>query len=233
MVILPGSRTQEVAHNLKRFLKAAAIVHASEPDARLAVAAFKPRQAERARRQVAASGLPVEVHAGQTAELIRLADCCMACSGSVSLELLYHARPTVVLYRISRAAYVVQWFLRKVKYITLVNLLAIDDPFAGDLRAPDPSQPDAESVLFPEYLTCGDKSAQIAAHVVEWLTDPAKREARIAELARLRDEVGQGGASRHAAEYILKALLQRPAPLPRPHFLPSEAGSRQRVAGSV
>ena len=65
--------------------------------------------------------------------------------------------------------------------------------------------------------------------MVEWLTDPAKREARIAELARLRDEVGQGGASRHAAEYILKTLLQRPDPVPRPHFLPSEACSGQRL----
>ena len=225
VVILPGSRTQEVAHNLKWLVKAAAIVRESVPDVRLAVAAFKPSQAETARRQVAASGLPAEVHAGRAPELIRLADCCMACSGSVSLELLYHAKPTVILYRISRAAYLVQRFLLKVKYITLVNLLAVDDPFAGDLKAPDPSQPDAESVLFPEYLTCKDKSAQIAAHVVRWLTDPAKREARIAELARLRDEVGQGGASRRAAEYILKTLLQRPAPIPRPHFLPSEAGS--------
>jgi lipid-A-disaccharide synthase len=252
VVILPGSRTQEVAHNLKWFLKAAAIVRASVPDVRLAVAAFKPRQAERARRQVAASGLPVEVHAGRTPELIRLADCCMACSGSVSLELLHHARPTVILYWIGRVAYFAQGFFRKVKYITLVNLLAVDDPLGGDLAPYDPSQPDAERVLFPEYLTCEDKSAQIAAHVIEWLTEPAKREARIAELARLRDEVGHGGASRHAAEHILKTLLQRPAPVPRPHYLPRRAqpaaepnkaacgfanspraaGSRQPAAGS-
>ena len=39
---------------------------------------------------------------GKTPELMRLADCCMAVSGSVSLELLYHTKPTVILYWISR-----------------------------------------------------------------------------------------------------------------------------------
>ena len=59
VAILPGSRTQEVRQNLTDLLKAAARVRADVPDVRLAVAAFKPSQAEIARREVAASGLPV------------------------------------------------------------------------------------------------------------------------------------------------------------------------------
>ena len=111
---------------------------------------------------------------------MHLADCCMACSGSVSLELLYHATPTVILYWISRPAYFVQRFFRKVKYITLVNLLA------GDGRGEE---------VFPEYLTCEDRSAEIAGHVIEWLTDGAKRQARVAELERLREKVARSGAA--------------------------------------
>ena len=53
---------------------------------------------------------PIEVHVGRTPELIHLADCCMAVSGSVSLELLYQTKPTVILYWISRLAYFVQGF---------------------------------------------------------------------------------------------------------------------------
>ncbi len=221
VVILPGSRTQEVRANLKWFLKAAAKVREEVPDVRLAIAAFKPHQAEMARRAVGASGLPIEVHAGKTPELVRLADCSMAVSGSVSLELLYHTKPTVILYWISRLAYFVQGFFRKVKYITLVNLLSTDELFPKDVRPYDPAREDADRVLFPEYLTYEDKSAQIAAHVIQWLTDPAKREARIAELARLKAVVGHGGASARAAEYILKALGAGHRVVPRPHFLPS------------
>ena len=75
-------------------------------------------------------------------------------------------------------------------------------------------------MLFPEYLTCEDRSRQIAAHVIEWLTDEAKRSRRVAELVRLKVRTGHGGASRRAAEYILHALDNRPHPVPRPHFLP-------------
>jgi len=206
VAVLPGSRTQEVANNLRWFLKAAALVRTALPEVRFAVAAFKPHQAERARRDIAAAGLPIEVHVGKTPELIRLADCCMAVSGSVSLELLYHTKPTVILYWVNRLAYFVQGFFRKVKYITLVNLLTADELYPRDLTPFDPAQPGAEKVLFPEYLTCEDKSAQIAAHVVEWLRDPAKRQARVAELAALRQRVAHGGASRRAAAYIVEAL---------------------------
>jgi lipid-A-disaccharide synthase len=191
------------------------------PAARFAIAAFKPHQAEMAWREVAQSGLDVEVHVGKTPELERLADCSMATSGSVSLELLFHTKPTVIQYRISRAAYFVQGFFRKVKYITLVNLLAAGELFAKDLRPFDPSQAGADRVPFPEYLTWEDKSAQIASHIIQWLTDPQAMQARIDQLARLKAEVGHGGASRRAAEYILAALEERQSRVPRPHFLPS------------
>jgi lipid-A-disaccharide synthase len=223
VTILPGSRNQEVQQNLQDFLKAAALIRAQIPNVRLAIAAFKPHQAEMARQEVAARGMPVEVYVGKTPELIRLADCCLACSGSVSLELLYQVKPTVILYRISRLAYVVQGFFRKVKYITLVNLLAADDPFAEDSAPSDPAQDDASKALYPEYLTSKDESAQIAAHAIEWLTNPQSRAQRVEELTALKAQVAHGGASRQAAEYILQTLAAaRQTPLPRPHFIPVE-----------
>jgi lipid-A-disaccharide synthase len=220
VAILPGSRTQEVVHNLRWFLKAAGRVLVEAPDARFAIAAFKPHQADIARREVEASGLPVEIHVGRTPELMHAADCAMACSGSVSLELLYHTTPTVVLYWVSRPAYFVQRFFRKVKYITLVNLLSTDALASDDLAPFDPGQKDADRVLFPEYLTWEDKSAEIAAHVVEWLTDGPRRRRRVEQLARLKAEVGHGGASARAAQYILTALDNRPVVAPRPHYMP-------------
>jgi lipid-A-disaccharide synthase len=206
VAILPGSRTQEVTHNLYWFLKAAAIVRRQVPDVRFAIASFRPHQAEIAKSLVEQSGLPIEICVGKTPELMRVADCAMSVSGSVSLELLYHATPTVILYWISRQAFFVQKFFRKVKYITLVNLLSTDGLAGDDLTLYDPSQSDADRVLFPEYLTYEDKSVEIAGHVVEWLTDPGKRTARVEALAALRDHVAHGGASGRAADYILNAI---------------------------
>ena len=84
-----------------------------------------------------------------------------------------------------------------------------------------------ERVLFPEYLTCEDKSAQIAGHIVKWLKDADLREGVVAELAKLKARVGHGGASRMAAEYIVNAVENKSIPVPRPHFVPG-----MRVASS-
>ncbi|MGD9720277.1 MAG: lipid-A-disaccharide synthase [Pirellulales bacterium] len=231
VTILPGSRTQEVEHNLAQFLQAARIVRAQVPNVRFAVAAFKPHQAQLARRAVAESGLPVEVFVRRTPELIHLAECCMAVSGSVSLELLYRAKPTVILYRISRLAYAVQERFRRVKYITLVNLLAGGELFPADTTPYDPNGPDAEQALFPEYLTWQDRSPQIARHVIQWLTDARERARLVGRLEVLREEVGHGGAATTAAEFILN-VVDQPRSEPPPHFIPARA-VQHAAAGNV
>jgi lipid-A-disaccharide synthase len=218
VAILPGSRTQEVKSNFGQFLKAAKLVHERVPGVRFAVASFKPSQAEMVRQTAADCGLPLEVHVGRTAEIIEAADCAMAVSGSVSLELLYHTTPTVILYHVSRFGFFVQRFLRKVRYITLVNLLTSSDLFPKRVATYDPSDPVDAHVLMPEYLTCEDKSEQVAAHVVEWLGDSAKREARVAQLADLKARVGHGGASSRAADYVLDVLDARQLPVLKTHF---------------
>jgi lipid-A-disaccharide synthase len=223
VTILPGSRTQEVTQNLDCFLRAAAVVKARVPNVRFAVAAFKPQHAEFARERVKETGLEIEICVGRTPELIHLAHCCMAVSGSVSLELLYHKKPTVILYRINRIAYAIQSRFRRVKYITLVNLLAAKDIFVERGRCSegaDGPSPPRDRPLFPEYLTYDDKTLEIAAHVIRWLVAEETREGLVAELAKLKARIGHGGASRTAADYILAELSKRPTPVPRPHFVP-------------
>jgi len=207
VTILPGSRTQEVAANAAAFLRAAAVIARSVPGVRFAVASFKPSQAELIRQAARESSVPIEVYVDRTPELIHAADCCLACSGSVSLELLYHAKPSVILYQVTRFGFFVQSQFRRVRYITLVNLLTAKDPSTGrPAGIYDPADARDAHVLLPEYLACEDRSEQLAKHCIEWLTDHAARATRSAALAELRDHFGQGGASARAAEYIVGAL---------------------------
>src|SRR5947209_16361694 len=94
--------------------------------------------------------LPIEVHAARYPELIRLADVAWSVSGSVSLELMMEALPTVILYKLNRFDLLIARPFIKAKYITLVNLLA-----------------DAE--LMPEYLTEHDVSDELAGWASTWL----------------------------------------------------------------
>ena len=225
VTILPGSRTQEVKNNLKWFLKAAQRILEEVPQTRFAIAIFKQSQAKIAQSLIARLDFPVDVVVGQTPELIRASHCTMACSGSVSLELLYHEKPTVILYWATWWFYgLVKLFAPllqfKVKYITLVNMLA-DEPLVERSRYIDTDRSGAEDIPFPEYATYGDKSAQIARHLIRWLSDEQEWKRRRAHLHQLRKQIACGGASERAATYILRQLENHTDHVPQPHFSPS------------
>lgn len=209
VTILPGSRTQENKSNLHWMLKAAERVRREVPGARFAIASFKASQAEYARKLVAESGLPVDVHVNRTPELIEAATCTMAVSGSVSLELLYHTKPSVILYHVSKFAYALQQKFRKVRYITLVNLLTTSDLFPAEPAVYDPKSPVDSHVLMPEYLTANDPTERVANHVIGWLKDYTARADLVQRMAELRDRVAHGGASERAADYIVEAMSPR------------------------
>ncbi|MFO0871842.1 MAG: lipid-A-disaccharide synthase [Pirellulales bacterium] len=220
VLLLPGSRTQEVTGLLPMLLKTAAHVQANHPGTRVAVANYSQRHRELSRAILeslpAAERPHVEFHVDRTQELMELATCCVACSGSVSLELMYRARPTVIAYRTDPFTLWLQGLFRTCKYITLVNLLAVPDR-SRQISTPvyDPDAANAEDVPMPEYLTSRDRSREMASWVCRWLTDPADRERRAEWLRELRDRYGHPGASRAAAEYILTALSAGAVPAQR------------------
>jgi lipid-A-disaccharide synthase len=207
VTLLPGSRTQEVKSNLPLLLKSAEYVRRAVPDVHFAIASYNDRHADMARRMAAEMQLPVETHVGRTCELIREAHTCLACSGSVSLELLFHARPSVMVYKVPWLTYhVVRRTLLNVQYFTLVNLLAVDNIHPSVLHPYEPNSPEHQQVLFPEYATCTDRSADVAAHAIEWLNHPAQHEQLVRRLENLRDKLTSGSASATAADYIAGVL---------------------------
>jgi lipid-A-disaccharide synthase len=204
VAILPGSRTQEITRNLPVMLRAAALVHKDRPDTRFAISCLHERHARLAREVIEREGLDVpglEVFAGKTPEVLRMAECCWSVSGSVGLELMVEALPSVVVYKVNRFDL---WIARpfiKARYISLVNLLA-------------------DKELFSEYLTYHDVSPALARRALTWLNHPAERARTAQALATLRDEVARPGASERAADRIA-ALLRADRPAYRgPHTAP-------------
>lgn len=204
VTILPGSRTQEVRSNLPMLLDAAGMVRREVGGVRLAIASYNERQASLARAMVDSGPAPAEVYVGRTPELISAAQCCLACSGSVSLELLYHAKPSVIVYRTSWWLYHAVQRLVHVRYITLVNLLASDHPLRGDHGSHDKMNSlENQEPLLPEYPTWYDRAEEIAGHAIQWLNDELARQRVIKRLSELRAKIATGGSSARAAEYLV------------------------------
>jgi lipid-A-disaccharide synthase len=193
VAILPGSRKQEISKNVPVLLRSAQKVAQVRPDVRFVVACLKEKHRHMVQEMIGESGIALanlEVHAGKTAELIRVADIAWAVSGSVSLELMAEALPTVVVYTIRPFDL---WIARpfiKAKYICLVNLLA-----------------DAE--LMPEYLASRDVSDEISSWGLKWLNDSHARAEASQALAKLRERVAEPGASDRAAARIAQLIESR------------------------
>jgi lipid-A-disaccharide synthase len=208
IAILPGSRTQEVTRNLPIMLRAAERLAGGLCDVRFAIACLHERHKALAERIIGCAdvaGLDLNVHAGKTPELIRAASVAWAVSGSVGLELMLEALPTVVLYKVNRFDL---WIARpfiKAKFISLVNLLA-------------------DSEVFPEYLTPVDVSAELAGWAERWLARPELRDEAVRALVALRDRVARPGACERAADRIVTIASR--LSVPPPHF-----GQRARGVG--
>ena len=187
VALLPGSRRQEIRHNFTAMAEAAKLLHARRPDLRFLVACLRPEHAGLVEAQRRDGMAPMEVHVGRTAEIIHLAHSVIAKSGSVSLELLYHGKPAVVVYQLPWVESTAARWIVQCPYISLVNLLA--------------GKP-----LFPEYLRSRLPAAEIAGHIQRWLDDPAAYRAVSGELAALRERVAAPGACDRAAEVVLEVL---------------------------
>jgi lipid-A-disaccharide synthase len=141
--------------------------------------------------------MSIPVYAGRTTELIRAADCCLAVSGSVSLELLACNKPSVIYYRVSGLELFIQRFFRRTRYITLVNLLGVckqrePSVFYEDsikIIPEEPSMVDRSRMIFPEFLTSTDRSADMADCLVRWLSQPQLLAAQKQRLDLLLREV--------------------------------------------
>jgi len=205
--LLPGSRTGEVQRNFPVFWHAARKIQRELPDVHFAVAAFRDEHAGWIRdflENQDEKPRNVEILVQRTPEIIQAATCCLSVSGSVSLELLHYAVPTVISYRVGRVGWWLQYWFRRVRFITLVNLLTLENPFRRPNPEFRPGSGDARDAIFPEYLTCADRSDWIASDLLRWLRDESAREVCVARLVELRERIGQPGAAEKAAREILK-----------------------------
>jgi lipid-A-disaccharide synthase len=206
LLLLPGSRDSEVERNWRELQDASQIVREQIPDVRIVVACFKAAQETRIRKEPGFDDSLIETFVGRTPELMQSATCCIAVSGSVTLELLYRKVPTVVVYKLSAIKHFLQRFVIRAKYITLVNLMATRDIRRSGTQSYDPDSPGSVQVPMPEYLTDRPVASGVAGRIVNWLLNSDAREANRAELSKLVVDFAQTGATQRGAKYILGTL---------------------------
>ena len=193
VAILPGSRPNEVSRILPDLAAAGGQIRAAVPGAQFLVARA-PHLDEELFAVAGPGGLgrsaPVAVIEGETDAVLAAADVALTASGTATVQTALHGTPMVIVYRVSPMSYRLLRHLVKVEAIGMANLIA------------------GERIV-PELVQDAFTPEAVAAEAISMLTDRA-RAARIrAGLATVRARLGGPGASRRAAEAILRVAGDR------------------------
>jgi lipid-A-disaccharide synthase len=201
IALLPGSRHKELLRILPHMIKAAQTLRLSRPDAQFVVALapnHAPAEAEAIIRAVASSGTinaggngenlanAIRITQHETREALAAADAAAVASGTATLEAALLATPLIVVYKESFINWHTLRWLIKTEHFGLVNLLA------GERIAPELMQ----------YDFTGETLAAELLKLLEADHNAAMR----ARLRTATEGLGAGGASKRAAQVILRAL---------------------------
>ncbi|MCS6925375.1 MAG: lipid-A-disaccharide synthase [Candidatus Binatia bacterium] len=184
IVLLPGSRVQEVRYHLDPLLKAATILGDRY---QFVVAAAPTLTLADLQRHVQTTR--TRVVQGDTYNLLHAADLALVASGTATLETALLERPMVIVYRLSPLTYTLARLVVRVPFIGMPNLLA-------GYR------------LVPELIQREVTPERIAAEARQLLDDPQRYRFVQAGLGEVRRRLGAGGAAERTANLIIKMLRQ-------------------------
>ena len=190
IALLPGSRHQEVRDNLSRMLLAAQQLPAA--GYRLAIAVAPALPVSFYEGIIAASPLTkddVELVEGKTYELLSRAVAALVTSGTATLETALLRVPQVVCYftRFGHIVSLLRKILLKVKYVSLVNLIA-------------------DKEVVPELVANGMTPEKVREHLMTILPDGSRRKDMLRGYEDMAARIGEAGAPKRAAEDIMRRL---------------------------
>jgi lipid-A-disaccharide synthase len=183
LAVLPGSRPQEVAHNLPPIAAALRLLRERRPHLQVALAvapSLDPQLFD-----AALSGLPVARVCGATHELLSVSSAGIVASGTATVEAALLDLPMVVVYRLSALTYALGKPFVKVPYYAMANLIAGRE-------------------VVKELIQNDFRAEAVAAEALALLDDPVHREVVRAGLGEVRTRLGPPGASARAAALVAR-----------------------------
>lgn len=185
VAILPGSRPQEVAHNLPPLAGAVRRLGRRRPELQFLVAVAPSLDPAWVERSLAV--LPARRVTGQSHAVLGAASIALVASGTATVETALLGTPMVVVYRLSPLTYALGRPFVRVPHFAMVNLVA------GERVVPELIQGD----FTPE---------NVEREALFLLDNPAKAATMRDGLLRVRRLLGERGASGRAAWAVYETL---------------------------
>lgn len=187
ILLLPGSRKQEVERHLALMVEAARRLSTDPTPTR-----FMLGLAHTIDDSVAGAlpgDLPVRIISGRTYDALHAADAAVCAIGTVTLEAAIVGCPFVGVVRTSTSTYWLAKRLYRGRHFAMPNIIA-------------------DREIVPELLQEEATGERIAAALGELLS-PGRREEILRGFAQVKEALGGGGAVQRTAEAVLKAARER------------------------
>lgn len=184
ILLMPGSRRQEIKLILPEMLKAAKVLSVEKPAKFFLPLADGVDETE-ILRQIKSVGVEVTVTKKFRYDLMILADAAIATSGTVVLEAALLNLPCVVLYKMARLNYFIGKLLVDIENFSLPNILAGKK---------------IQTELLQDEVT----TDKIVAETLKLYRGEIYREKVVADLKSACAKLGEGGAAERVAKKILE-----------------------------
>jgi lipid-A-disaccharide synthase len=191
IAMLPGSRANEVGRILPDLLAAARLIASRVPGTQVLLARA-PNLDDHLFAALRDGAPPITSIEGDTDAILASADVALTASGTATVQTALHNTPMVIVYRLSPMTYRIGRRLVKVDAVGMVNLIA-------------------GRTIVPELIQEAFTPEAVAHEAVSMLTDPARSAAIREGLADVRAKLAGTGASRRAAEAILRVVADHAA----------------------
>lgn len=189
LCLLPGSRAQEVRFILPVMLAAVKLLQ--EKLSLQAIIAKSPQvDWDIYSRSLKRAGIEAKVVEGKTYDCLEAGDFALVASGTATLETAILGKPLAVIYKMGLLNYLLYRPQVRIPCIGMVNLVA-------------------GKKVVPEFVQFGARPARIAREVLRILKDPKEAQRLKADLAIVKNSLGEKGASLRAARIILTYLQQK------------------------
>ena len=188
VVMMPGSRPQEVSYHSSLMAEVARLLQARHPDLQFAVPLASETLREPVERQFGASGLrDLSIYVPRSYAILSRARAVLQCSGTATIEAALLGIPATIIYRCSRLHYAAARRFMHVKFIGMPNLLL-------------------DEMVQPEFFGANLDPRRLADELTILLNDEVRRGYIKKRLAELPDLLGPNGAIKRAAKSVIELL---------------------------
>lgn len=184
--IFPGSRTLELNHLMKTFIKSAEILKKKHPELQFLISQAPNLSDEVFKKYFKSSDY--KVIKGENHAMLSVSDALILASGTVALEASLYKTPMIISYHGPWLLYLIYLLVRCIDKVSLPNIISNKN-------------------IVPELLQSKAKPNLIAYNIEKLLYDKEYRDYNINELEQVRTLLSDKNSSFEAAQEIVKALM--------------------------